>query len=146
MGEKEIKTLFAYWVQWPPKEIKKSSSRVLSHTTVQGNNVMVPTDAQRNQKVIDQYNQIAKKENIKQCQRVAKASASNFSWEASSTSQNSRLQTQDLHRSTSPRARTKTSSLTKRSVPKRTGSVPTSDPSTAIRSKQNRCHSRAIHG
>ena len=47
---------------------------VLSDTTVQGNNLTFPTDAQRNQKVIDQCHKIAKKEKRKQRQTYAKAS------------------------------------------------------------------------
>ena len=47
---------------------------VLSDTTVQGNNVTFPTDAKRNQKVIDQCHKIAKKEKIPQRQTDAKAS------------------------------------------------------------------------
>ena len=47
---------------------------VLSETTVQGNHGTFPTNAQRNQKVIDQCHKIAKKEKIQQRQIDAKAS------------------------------------------------------------------------
>ncbi len=66
IGPTGMEKMFAYSVQWDPKEIKKSSSMVLSHTTVQGNNVMVSTDAKRNQ--------IAKKEKIQQRQTDANPS------------------------------------------------------------------------
>jgi len=54
MGQSGVEKIFAYSVQWHQKEIKKSSSMVLSETAVQGNHGTFPTDAQRNQKVIDQ--------------------------------------------------------------------------------------------
>ena len=74
MGQAGMEKIFAYSVHLNQKEIKKSSSMVLSETTVQGNNVTFPTDTQRNQKVIDPCHKIAKKEKIKQRQTDAKAS------------------------------------------------------------------------
>ncbi len=74
MGPAGMEKIFAYSVSWHQKEIKKSSSMVLSDTTVQGNNVTFPTDAKRNKKVIDQCQKIAKKEKIPQRQTDAKAS------------------------------------------------------------------------
>ncbi len=74
MGQAGVEKIFASSVQWHQKEIKKSSSMVLSDTTVQGNNVTFPIDAKRNQKVIDQCHKIAEKEKIKQRQTDAKAS------------------------------------------------------------------------
>ena len=62
IGPAGMEKIFAYSVQWHQKEIKKSSSMVLSDTTVQGNNVTFPTDAKRNKKGIDQCHKIAKKE------------------------------------------------------------------------------------
>ncbi len=120
MGQAGVEKIFAYSVHLNQKEIKKSSSMVLSETTVQGNHGTFPTDAK------------ASKErahptlNGKHPRRAQKG----------------HLQAQDLSGPTSPRARAKTSSPTKRSIPKRTRSVSTSDPSTMIRSKQSRCHSR----
>jgi len=74
IGQAGMEKIFASSVSLHQKEIKKSSSIVLSETTVQENNVTFPTDARRNQKVIDQCHQIAKKEKIKQRQTDAKAS------------------------------------------------------------------------
>ena len=74
MGPAGMEKIFAYSVSLHQKEIKKSSSMVLSETTIQGNHVTFPTDAKWNQKVIDQCNKIAKKEKIKQRQTSAKAS------------------------------------------------------------------------
>ena len=74
MGQAGMEKIFAYSVSLHQKEIKKSSSMVLSDTTVQGNNVTFPTDAKWSKKVIDQCNKIAKKEKIKQRQTDAKAS------------------------------------------------------------------------
>ena len=74
MGQAGMEKMFASSVSWHQKEIKKSSSMVLSETTVQGNHGTFPTDAQQNQKVIDQCHKIAKKEKIKQRQIDAKAS------------------------------------------------------------------------
>ena len=74
LANQGVEKIFAYSVPWHQKEIKKSSSMVLSDTIVQGNHVTFPTDAQRNKKVIDQCHKIAKKEKIKQRQTDAKAS------------------------------------------------------------------------
>ena len=54
MGQAGVEKIFADSVQLHQKEMKKSSSMVLSETTVQGNHGTFPTGAQRNQKVIDQ--------------------------------------------------------------------------------------------
>ena len=74
MGPAGMEKMFADSVSLHQKEIKKSSSMVLSETTVQGNNVTFPTDAKWNKKVIDQCHKIAKKEKIPQRQTYAKAS------------------------------------------------------------------------
>ncbi|MCY4216489.1 MAG: hypothetical protein OXC92_05855 [Flavobacteriaceae bacterium] len=74
MGPAGMEKIFAYSVHLNQKEIKKSSSMVLLETTVQGNHGTFPTDAQWNQKVIDQCHKIAKKEKIQQRQTDAKAS------------------------------------------------------------------------
>ena len=63
IGQSGMEKMFADSVQWHQKEIKKSSSMVLSDTTVQGNHGTFPTDAKWNQKVINQCHKIAKKEN-----------------------------------------------------------------------------------
>ena len=74
MGPSGMEKMFADSVSLHQKEIKNSSSMVLSETAVQGNNVTFPTDAQWNKKVIDQCHKIAKKEKIPQRQTYAKAS------------------------------------------------------------------------
>ncbi len=50
IGQSGMEKMFADSVQWHQKEIKKSSSMVLSDTTVQGNHATFPTDATRSLK------------------------------------------------------------------------------------------------
>ncbi len=70
------------------------------------------------------------------CQGFQRTSASNLSWAASSTSSKSpkgHRQAQDLRWPTSAGMKTKTASSATKPIPRNVRTVPTSDPSTAIR-------------
>ncbi|MCY3999057.1 MAG: hypothetical protein OXE55_06855 [Flavobacteriaceae bacterium] len=82
MGPAGMEKIFADSVSLHQKEIKKSSSMVLSDTTVQGNNVTFPTDAQRNQKGHRLMQQNSKKRKdpteTDRCQSLERTGASNL--------------------------------------------------------------------
>jgi IS5 family transposase len=72
IGEEGIEKIFTYSVELHGSKAK--SKMVLSDTTVQENNITFPTDAKLAKKIIDNVNQIAQKENIKQRQSYRRIS------------------------------------------------------------------------
>lgn len=64
IGEKGIKSIFAYSVQMHGKQAKQK--QMMSDTTVQENNTTFPTDAKLAKKIIDNCNKIAKENEVNQ--------------------------------------------------------------------------------